>query len=44
MKQVFFYKTFKLFNFSELEESLLVLPFDYVIDVLKLLLEWIKVK
>ncbi|XP_046860698.1 WD repeat-containing protein 3-like [Xenia sp. Carnegie-2017] len=27
---------------SELEESLLVLPFDYVIDVLKLLLEWIK--
>ncbi|CAB3977314.1 WD repeat-containing 3 [Paramuricea clavata] len=27
---------------SELDESLLVLPFDYVIDILKLLLEWIK--
>ena len=27
---------------SELEESLLVLPFDYVIDILKLLLEWVK--
>ncbi|XP_028412529.1 WD repeat-containing protein 3-like [Dendronephthya gigantea] len=27
---------------SELEESLLVLPFDYVIDILKLFLEWMK--
>ena len=30
-------------SLSELEESLLVLPFDYVIDMFTLMLEWMKV-
>ena len=39
-----FWGFFLFVFFSELEESLLVLPFDFVIDVLKLINDWIKVR
>ena len=43
IKLTYMFYLFGIFSSSELEESLLVLPFTYVIDLLKLINRWVHV-